>query len=113
MLLVFFKGLRENEDIVEVDDHESVQERPKEVVHEPLEGSGCIAEAKGHDKALVVAISGLESGLVDMIFEDLDLVVTALEVDLGEYLARRSRSRRSSIRGKGYLSLMVCLLSAL
>jgi hypothetical protein len=81
VLLMFLEGLGEDQDIVEVDDHESIQERPEEVVHEPLESAGSVAEAKGHDKALVVSVPCLESGLVNMVFEDFNLVVAAFEID--------------------------------
>ena len=84
MLLVLFEGLGEDEDIVKVDDHQSIQERPEQVVHESLESAGSIAEAERHNESLVVAVSRLECGLVDVFFEDLDLVVSAFELDLGE-----------------------------
>lgn len=86
MLLVLLESLGEDEDIVEVDDHEAVEEGTEKVVHEALEGTGCIAEAERHDEALVIAVPCLEGSLVNVFLENLDLVVSALEVDLGKVL---------------------------
>ena len=52
MFDVLFRVLRVDEDVVEVDDHERVEEVGEDVVHEVLESGGCICEPKGHHTPL-------------------------------------------------------------
>ena len=52
MFDVLFRVLGVDEDVVEVDDHERVEEVREDVVHEVLEGGGCICEPKGHHTPL-------------------------------------------------------------
>ena len=52
MFDVLFRVLGVDEDVIEVDDHERVEEVGEDVVHEVLEGGGCICEPKGHHTPL-------------------------------------------------------------
>ncbi|GBG71956.1 hypothetical protein CBR_g10893 [Chara braunii] len=75
---VLLKGTTIDQDIVEVDENVPLQDVPKDVVHRPLEGSGCVGEAEWHHRELVVAESRSERGLrlVGCSDEDLMLIGT-------------------------------------
>ncbi|KAG6805209.1 hypothetical protein H0H92_000288, partial [Tricholoma furcatifolium] len=50
---VFFEGLREDENVIEVHAHHALgDEVAKDVVHHGLEGGGAIGEAEEHDERL-------------------------------------------------------------
>ena len=57
MLLMFFFGAGENENIVKVDYTEDVNVATERTVNVGLEGSGGISQTKGHHKVFEVAIS--------------------------------------------------------
>ena len=52
MFDMLFRVLGVDEDVVEVDNHEHVEEVREDVVHEVLESGGCICEPKGHHTPL-------------------------------------------------------------
>jgi len=55
-LPVLFKGLREDEDVVQIDhDHAFQDEVLEDVVHHRLEGGRTVREAEEHDKGFVQA----------------------------------------------------------
>jgi hypothetical protein len=73
--LVLGGGLGKNQDVVKVDDDKVIQVGGEDVVHEPLEGSGGIAQAERHDGEFEVPIASTEGGLVNVRVVDADLVV--------------------------------------
>lgn len=58
---MIFPSLRVNQYIIKEDQDELPQMREKNIVHETLEGSWCISEAKLHDHEFIVPIIRLES----------------------------------------------------
>ncbi|GBG80024.1 hypothetical protein CBR_g30285 [Chara braunii] len=79
---VLLKGTTIDQDIVEVDENVLLQDVPEDVVHRPLEGSGCVGEAERHHRELVVAESRSERGLRLVGCSDADLMVTATKINL-------------------------------
>ncbi|GBG77829.1 hypothetical protein CBR_g25759 [Chara braunii] len=72
---VLLKGTTIDQDIVEVDENVLLQDVPEDVVHRPLEGSGCVGRAERHHRELVVAESRSERGLRLVGCNDADLMV--------------------------------------
>jgi len=64
-----------DEDVVEEDEDESAQVRPKNVVHERLERRRRVAEAERHHQELVEAVVGAERGFVHIFRPHPHLVV--------------------------------------
>jgi len=84
---VFFKGLHEDEDVIQIDhDYTFQDEVLKDVVHHRLEGGGTVREAKEHDKGFVQAAVGPEAGLPLVSFLYSDIVEAPLDVQLYEVL---------------------------
>jgi hypothetical protein len=82
---VFLVILAKNEDVVNVHDDRLVEEGAENILNQGLKGGRGIRETKGHHLVLVVPVSRAESGLVDVIFVDANLVVSPPEVDLSEH----------------------------
>ena len=64
-----------HKDIVKEDDDITAKKRVKNVVHSSLKSQRCICETEWHDEKFVVAIMGPESGFVDVIRVDTDLMI--------------------------------------
>ncbi|GBG77442.1 hypothetical protein CBR_g23891 [Chara braunii] len=77
---VLLKGTTIDQDIVEVDENVLLQDVSEDVVHRPLEGSGCIGEAEWHHLKLVVAEARSERCLRLVGCSDVDLMVTATKL---------------------------------
>ena len=73
---MFFACFAVDEDIVEIDKNIFVEDLSENVIHECLEGCGCIRKAEGHDEEFVVAISSVECGFRYVLLVDADLVIT-------------------------------------
>jgi len=86
-LPVLFKGLCEDEDVVQIDhDHAFRDEVLEDVVHHRLEGGGTVREAKEHDEGFVQAAVGPEGGLPFVSFLYLDVVEAPSDVQFREVL---------------------------
>src|SRR5467141_58917 len=83
MDLMIFKGVGEDEDIVEVDHYEDVSHVSEDMVHEGLECSGSIGESHGHNQELERAITGAKGCLPLMASSDIHIVVASMQVELG------------------------------
>jgi len=81
------QGLREDEDVVQIDhDHAFQDEVLEDVVHHRLEGGRTVHEAEEHDKGLVQAAVGPEGGLPFVSFLYPDVVEAPLDVQFCEVL---------------------------
>jgi len=86
-LLVLFKGLCKDEDIIQIDHNYTFQDEVLEdVVHHGLEGGGTVCEAEEHDKGFVQAVVGPEGGLPLFSFLYPDVVEAPPDVQLREVL---------------------------
>src|SRR5882672_6683040 len=79
---MIFKGVGEDEDIVEVDHYKDVSHVSEDVIHEGLERSGSIGESHGHNQEFKRAISGAECCLPLMASSDANIVVASPQVEL-------------------------------
>src|SRR5882672_3751914 len=83
MDLMVFKGIREDEDIIEVDHYEDVSHISEDVTHEGLECTGSIGESHGHNQEFERAILGVKGCLPLMASSDAHIVVASVQVELG------------------------------
>src|SRR5882672_3956051 len=83
---MIFKGIGEDEDIIEVDHYKDVSHVSEDVIHEGLERSGSIGESHRHNQEFERAISGAKCCLPLMASGDTSIVVASPQVELGVYL---------------------------
>src|SRR5882672_11155872 len=81
--LMIFKGVGQDEDIIEVGHYEDVSHVSEDVIHEGLERSGSIGESHGHNQEFERAISGVKCCLPLMASSDTNIVVASPQVELG------------------------------
>jgi len=75
----------EQEDVVKIDHKVAcVNEVGKDVVHERLECSGGVTEAKGHDKGFEESEGAFESGFPFVAFANADVVIAPTDVKLSK-----------------------------
>ena len=74
---------RVDKDIIKVDNHTNIEHICEDVVHEALEGSGCIGQAKGHHHPLKGSILGSECCLPFVTIPDPDEMVGMPQINLG------------------------------
>src|SRR5664279_4504413 len=84
MFGMFFFGLREDKNIIDVDHDELVEILHEYRVHEPHECCWGICKAKRHDSILVKTITSDTSCLWNVFLSDLYLMVSRFQVHLGE-----------------------------
>jgi len=85
-LPVLFKGLHEDEDVVQIDhNHAFRDEVLEDVIHHCLEGGGTVRKAE-HDKGLIQAVVGLEGSLPFISFLYPDVVEAPSDVQFREVL---------------------------
>ena len=82
MLLVFFTGIREDKDVVNIGCVKYVKERAKDFVNSCLKGSRGIRKAKGHNKCFEKAIASVKCRYLFMAFLDLYIVKGVNNVEL-------------------------------
>jgi len=80
---MFFRILGKNWDIIKINHYEVIKAVSEYSVHESLESSQSIGEAKMHDKEVKGTITSLEGGLPLVAGSYLDEIISAPEVDLG------------------------------
>ena len=56
-------GAGEDEDVINVDEDKPVQHVTENIIHQSLEHSRGVGEAKGHDQIFVVAAGRVEGGI--------------------------------------------------
>jgi hypothetical protein len=82
MIFMLFLTLRKDQDVVNEDHNKLVQLFHENRVHQVHEVSGGVGQTKRHHQILVETVSGGESGLWDIFFMDLDLMIARTEVNL-------------------------------
>src|SRR5882672_221025 len=80
---MIFKGIGEDEDIVEVDHYKDVSHVFEDVIHEGLEHSGSIGESHGHNQEFKGAISGAKGCLPLMSCGNTNIVIASMQFELG------------------------------
>src|ERR1700724_4807854 len=86
MTLVFFCGLAEYEDVIQIDNAELIDVFSQNLVHSSLKGTGCIGQAEGEYVPFVMTISRGERCLSTRKQAENDLPVTRAQVDAREVL---------------------------
>ncbi|KAM0023987.1 hypothetical protein Hdeb2414_s0022g00610551 [Helianthus debilis subsp. tardiflorus] len=84
MTLMIGSRLRINENIINENDHEAIQIRFTNTIHEIHEHSGCVGQTKRHNHELVMSIASAKSGFGNVLFEDSKLMITRTKIDFGE-----------------------------
>src|SRR5467141_5148160 len=79
---MIFKGVGEDEDIVEVDHYEDVSHVSEDVIHEGLERSRSIGESNRHNQEFERAILGVKCCVPLMARGDANIVVASPQVEL-------------------------------
>ena len=75
----------EDEEVVHIDDKPPFRDRVMErVIHEPLEGSGCVSQTKEHNHGFKQPFMGDEGCLPLVTILDLYIVVPPLNIKFGE-----------------------------
>jgi hypothetical protein len=108
---MFFLAFGINENIVDKDHDEFIELRHEHGVHEVHEVGCGICETKRHYQELVKTITSGKSGFRNVTRSNLDLVITRTKVNLREDFGTSQLIKKKSIRGRGYLFLMVTALS--
>src|SRR6266481_1795226 len=88
VVAVFLDRVREDQDVIEVNNDEEVGHVLENIVHEVLKSSRGIGESHGHDQELKRAIACSECGLPLMTSSDADIVVACMQIKLGVDLGR-------------------------
>ena len=83
MIPMVFEGVREDQNVVKINNNENVRDIREHFIHEMLKGGRGIGESKGHDQILKRTIAGSESCHPLLAFLDADIVVTRSEVNFG------------------------------
>ncbi len=73
-----------DEYIIDVDNHEGMEELPEQLVHEILEDGWGVGKAIRHSEVFIVASRANEGGLPFITFPDSNEVICAPQVQLGE-----------------------------
>jgi hypothetical protein len=101
MLNVLFKGIGEDQDIVEVDNAELINEFAENMVDVGLESAGCAMETKRHDQVFELSIAGSESGFVFFARGDPDEIESVSKIQLGEELFTLQTIKELRNQGQG------------
>ena len=113
MLLVLFLRPRVYQHIIDEDNYKFIQKLPEHSVHQIHESCRGICQTKRHHQELVMPVPTAECCLGYILLSDSQLVKLDLKLILENTEAPLSWSNKSSILSKGYLFLMVTLLSNL
>jgi hypothetical protein len=72
------------QNIIKEQEHKAAKEWAKNLVHKGLEHHWSICQTKHHDHELKAPVVSMESRLVAVISMHMDLVISAMQVELGE-----------------------------
>ncbi|KRY10679.1 hypothetical protein T12_15329 [Trichinella patagoniensis] len=88
---MFFGSLAKYDDIVQVHQAVGALQASQECLHEPLKGGRCVAQSKGHHFELAQPKGGGECRLLPILLFDLNLPVSACQVQGQKPLCTRQR----------------------
>jgi len=81
---MFLEGVREDEDVIKINNAEDIEEVMETIVGISLERCGSIGETERHDEIFEVTIAGTEGGFVLITFRDSQLIVRICHVQACE-----------------------------
>jgi hypothetical protein len=105
VLLVFFTGIREDKDVVNIGCTKYVKERVEDFVNSCLKGGRGIREAKGHNKCFKKAIASIKCRYLFIAFLDSYVVKSVNNVELSIELSFAKFRQCFLEQGKGVLVL--------
>jgi hypothetical protein len=105
VLLVFFAGIREDKDVVNIGCVKYVKERAEEFVNLCLKSSRSIRKAKGHNKCFKKAIASVKCRYLFVAFLNLYIVKGVNNVKLSVELGFAKLRQCFLEQGKGVLVL--------
>ena len=82
---VFRRGLREHQDVVQVDHDEDVEEVPQHIIHQSLEHSWSVSQPERHDEVLKVTQVSVKPRLPFVPLSDSYQMVRITQIELREY----------------------------
>ena len=107
MLLVFFTGVREDKDVVNVGCVEYVKERTEDFVNPCLEGGQGVRQAKGHNKCFKEAIASVKCRYLFLSFLNSYMVKGVNNVQLGVELGF-TKLRQCFLKQRERVSVLDC-----
>jgi hypothetical protein len=105
VLLVFFVGIREDKDVVNIGYAKYIKERAEDFVNSCLKGGRGIKKAKGHNKCFKKAIASVKCRYLFIAFLDLYIVKGVNNVKLSVELGFTKLRQCFLKQGKGVLVL--------
>ncbi|KRZ49531.1 hypothetical protein T02_7221 [Trichinella nativa] len=104
---MLFGSLAKYDDIVQV--HQAIRphQASQDCLHEPLKSGRCVAQSKGHHFELVQPKGGGESRLLPILLFDLNLPVSAYQVQGRKPLCTRQRVQ-SVVDPQERVSILPC-----
>jgi hypothetical protein len=105
VLLVFFAGIREDKDVVNIGHVKYIKERAKDFVNLCLKSSRSIKKAKGHNKCFKKAIASVKCRYLFVAFLDSYVVKGVNNVKLSVELGFTKLRQCFLEQGKGVLIL--------
>jgi hypothetical protein len=105
MLPVFFAGIREDKDVVNIGCAKYVKERAEDFINSCLKSSRSVRKAKGHDKCFEKAIVSVKYCYLFVAFLDLYVVKGVNNVKLSVELGFTKLRQCFLEQGKGVLVL--------
>jgi len=81
---MFLEGVREDEDVIKINNAEDIEEVTETIVGISLERCGSIGETERHDEIFEVTVAGTESGFVLITFCNPELIVCICHIETGE-----------------------------
>ena len=81
---MFIEGVREDEDVVKINNAEDIEEVMETIIGISLERCGSIGETERHDEIFEVTIADTEGGFVLITFCNPELVVCICYIEAGE-----------------------------
>jgi hypothetical protein len=105
VLLVFFTGIREDKDVINIGCVKYIKERAKDFVNLCLKGNRGIRKAKGHNKCFEKAIASVKCRYLFIAFLNLYIVKGVNNVKLSVKLGFTKLRQCFLEKGKGVLVL--------
>jgi len=81
---MLLKSIREDKDIIQIDDAEDIEEIIETIIGIGLEECKGISETKGHNEVFKVTIAGTECSFIFIAFYNLELVICICDIQADE-----------------------------
>jgi hypothetical protein len=82
IFFVFFSAIGINNDIIQINNIENIEKRPKNLVYYRLKSCKCIRKIERHSDKFVFTASSVKNRFFDISFGDKHLPITGSQIDL-------------------------------